>query len=215
MKAKNKKILIIGIIVVALIGIGIGLLFYFNNGYTYTPDGQVSNPNYYSDEIPFLEGVKMGMSYDQVRRAVRNIESNSIWKKDESEYDDDFSNSFYYIDTGEYAYTINSKYSLSWENKYDEFSDRIRLYFSFSDNKLVKIKVTVLYGDAYKTVDIMDLYGNPNYIENKIFGDKIYYWYTDKFVISCNNSNTGIFDLWIYDINYDSDKVTIKENLKN
>lgn len=213
MKAKNKKILIICIIVVALIGIGIGLLFYFNDGYTYTPDGQVSNPNYYSDEIPFLEGVKMGMSYDQVRSAVRNIESNSIWKKDESEYDDDFSNIFYYIDTGEYAYTINSSYSVHLKNKYDEYGDRVYLYFLFSDDKLINVKFYNALSDEdkrYKTTDIMDLYGNPNYIENKIFGDKLYYWYTDKFIITCNDSNVESLELWVRDISYDPDKVTMK-----
>ena len=213
MTAKNKKILIICIIVATLIGIGIGLLFYFNDGYTYTPDGQASNPNYYSDEIPFLEGVKMGKSYDQVKNAIWNIESNSIWKEDESEYNDDFSEEFYYTDTGEYAYTINASYDVRLKNKYDEHGDKIYLHFFFSDNELISIEFYSPFRSEdkrYKTTDIMDLYGNPNYIKNKIFGDTLYYWYTDKFVITCNNSNTESFDLRVKDINYDSDKVIMK-----
>ena len=210
MKAKNKKILIIGIIVVALIGIGIGLLFYFNDGYTYTPDGQASNPNYYSDEIPFLEGVKMGMSYDQVRR----ITYRQIGHVEESEYDENYGHDYYYIDSKDYAYSITEYYRVYKSIPTGRYSDeRFSIYYLFSNNKLVSVDIYSPSGDYANYSKLVDLYYNPNYIENKIFGDKTSYWYTDTMIIRCRNKNNC--DISIDDVDYDFDKVTIKENLKN
>ncbi len=211
MTAKNKKILIIGIIVVALVGIGIGLLFYFNDGYTYTPDGQVSNPNHYSDEIPFLEGVKMGMSPREVKMIERNkkIGEHQLYSEDLEDKVVDF----YYTNSGEYAYSRDLIYSVSRVEKSDYSIDYdFRVSYYFSEKKLINVEIHAmgsLISYDYFYNKLCEKYGNARKQIINI-GRSYNCWYFDKMVVRLTESDSDFIILECFNIGYDSKEVESK-----
>lgn len=206
MTAKNKKILIICIaFVLCITCVLIGVMISTNNGWTSTPDGKESNPNYYSKEIPYLDGIELGMTYDEVK-SIENRKD--LGKIEEENYDTNYLRDYYYIDSGKYAYSINSEYTVLRKIQYESLEENFRVTYGFYDKKLVELTISYLHFDTNFYHEIKDKYGDPNYIEGKSFGFKAYYWYMDKFIIELEDSNS--LHMMIYDSKYDPNNITFE-----
>lgn len=206
MTAKNKKILIICIaFVLSITCVLIEVMIFTNNGWTSTPDGKESNPNYYSKEILYLDSIELGMTYDK----VRHIENRkNLGKIEEENYDTDYSRDYYYADSGKHAYSINSEYTVLRKIPNKSIDENFRVIYKFSDKKLVELTISYLHFDTNFYHELNNKYGSPNYIKGKSFGFKAYYWYMDKFVIELEDSNT--LHMTVYDSKYDPNNITFE-----
>lgn len=194
--------------------LGVGVLFggrfiieKINDTYFTVNKDIEQGSNWNTKEIPGLDGIELGMSYNEVKHIERvNIESDGN-EIDSSDYEDDRSIEYRFIESKEYAYTENSYYSIHVEVFNNEF---IYMSFYFSDDKLISLRISSPYEKYYPYYhkEITELFGGHHKRSGILYGGKNMVWETGNLYIKVSEP-APCWDIEIYDIRYSPEEVEV------
>lgn len=212
----TKKLLIFSGLFIAAIGVCIliGMAIGKINDTYFTVNKDIKQgSNWNTKEIPGLDGIELGMSYDEVKHIeISNIESDGN-EIDDSDYEDDRNIEYRFIESKEYAYTENSYYKIRVKipNEDTFLGELIYIYFYFSDDKLVSLHISSSYEKCYPYYynEITELFGEYQKRSGILYGGKNMVWETGNLYIKVSEPDSHYWDIEIYDIRYSPEEIEI------
>ena len=195
--------------------LGVGILFGIENiNYMFftTNKNIEQGSNWDTKEIPGLNGVEIGMSYDDVNGI--ELDNCNPLHIIEHDIDDTVEKKYKYKKTGENAYTKDLYFHVKIDSSVGDVSlADVNRNYSFSEDTLIDVRICShdKYAYDYYYDAIVDAFGEHHKESGVLYGSKDMLWETGNLYITVSPPDPDFWDISFYDIRYSPEKVKIIE----